>query len=132
MKARHLVGWLFGLLLGFSCVTTRPPDAAPRASGEGAEPIAEVLRGFVAAARARQFDVVWGLLSERWRTRATPASLEVDFDAEPLAEVRLRHLEAGLGGPLRIEAARAQLTLGPGRALVLVREDAGWRVDRLE
>lgn len=132
MKARHLVGWLCGLLLGLSCVTARPPDASHHASGEGSEPIAEVLRGFVAAARSRQFDLVWGLLSERWRTRTTPVSLTVDFDAEPLAQARLQRLEAGLGGPLLIEGARAQLTLGPGRALVLVREEAGWRVDRLE
>jgi hypothetical protein len=94
--------------------------------------VVEVAHAFVSATRDRRFDVVLGLLSERWRARSTAARLAADFDVEPLAEERLRRVEAALAGRPRIEGDTAQLPLGPGRALVLVREATGWRVDRLE
>jgi hypothetical protein len=59
-------------------------------------------------------------------------SLTADFDAEPLALDRLRRVEEALSSQPLLDGGVAELPLGPGRALVLVREEAGWRIDRLE
>lgn len=120
------------IALVLSCVTPRPPEPIGARQGDDTEPVLDVARAFVTATRARQFDIVWGLLSERWRGVTTVERLAVDFEAEPLALERLRRVEVALGTQPVLDGGVAELPLEPGRALVLLREEGGWHIDRLE
>lgn len=120
------------IALVLSCVTPRSPDPIGPRRGDDAGSVLDVARAFVAATRARQFDVVWGLLSERWRGVTTVERLTVDFDAEPLALDWLRRVEVALGTQPVLDGGVAELPLGPGRSLVLLREAGGWHIDCLE
>jgi hypothetical protein len=95
----------------------------------------ETLRRFAAALDAGRFAEAHALLSARWRRATTPARLAVDFaGAGPAAAEAARRAAAAAeaGVPLAREGPTARLPVGPDRAAVLVVEDGGWKVDRLE
>ena len=95
----------------------------------------EVLARFCRALEASRWDEGHALLSSRWREAYTPARLAADrAGAGPAAgEAASRALAAAeAGAPVAREGPRALLSVGPGRAAVLVAEGGGWRVDALE
>ncbi len=103
---------------------------APRADAPDA-----ALRAFAAALTGGRFEEAHALLSARWRTAYTPRRLEVDLaGAGPAGrEAAARALSAlDSGAPLVREGAVARLPLGGDRAVLLVLEDGGWKVDALE
>lgn len=124
---------LAAALLVLSCVTARPvaPPATPAPGPAEEVAVLEVARAFTVASRARRFDVVHGLLSSRWRAESSAATLEVDFDAEPLAAARVGRVEEALASTPRVQGTTAELLLGRAVTLVLVREAGAWRVDGL-
>lgn len=103
-------------------VTEAPPDAAPR----------EALERFLTAVEAGDFQAAYLLLAPAWRQRYTPARLEKDFQLEPLAKERLARVRAALGNPVAVSADGAQLPLGDGRAVRLVKEGGGYTIAALE
>ncbi len=103
-------------------VAELPPAEAPR----------QVLERFVAAVDARDFDAAYGLLAPAWRARYTPARLKADFTAEPTAPDRVERLRAALDRPLTVTADGAELPLGDGRAVRLLREAQSYTVVSLE
>jgi hypothetical protein len=94
-----------------------------------------VLERFTAALTARRWPEAYALLSERWRARYTPSRLASDWasagSVSQEAAERARALLAA-GQPLVTRAQTATLTVGEGRAAILVHEVGGWRVDALE
>ena len=86
---------------------------------------AQALRAFIAAVRAADLDRLGALLSDDLRAR-----MEDDWqDRALLIEARLA--EPG-GLELAADGASAILRYAPGRALVLVQDEAGWRISVLE
>lgn len=93
---------------------------------------AQTLEAFLAAAEARNFPKVYGLLSADLQGRYTPDRLEKDFAAEPLASERLARARAAVGQPCVLKEGSALLPLGAGKAVRLVKEPAGYRIAELE
>jgi hypothetical protein len=124
-----LVAALGVAALGAGCATARGPGPVEEPAARAA------LERFTAAAQAGRWDEAWPLLSARWRARATPALLALDWKGSgpvgPEAVERVRRLLAA-GERLRVSGAEATLAVGEGRAARLRREEAGWRVDALE
>ena len=86
---------------------------------------AQAVRAFIAAVRAADLDRLGALLSDDLR-----AHMENDWhDRALLIEARLA--EPG-GLELAADGESAILRYAPGRALVLVQGDAGWRISVLE
>jgi hypothetical protein len=117
-----------GLLALGACATAPPLPAST--SGDPSGPRATLDR-FLRAAGARDFEGAHALLSARWRERVSPARLAADFEVEPLAARRL-DLAGAAADRLQVRGSTARLPLGQGRALVLIEEAGGWRVDQLE
>ena len=103
-------------------VAEPPPEAAPR----------QALERFVASVDRGDFQAAYLLLAQPWRNRYTPARLEKDFQLEPQAKDRVARVRAALGGPLEVSRDGAQLPLGGGRAVRLVREDGDYKIAALE
>jgi hypothetical protein len=102
---------------------------AELAPGEGPK---EALARFLDAADAGDFASAYGMLSGSWRARYTPALFAKDFAAEPLAKERLARARAGLSASVVWSEDQAQLPLGGGKAVRLVREGGVFRVAALE
>jgi hypothetical protein len=103
---------------------------APRADAPDA-----ALRAFATALAGGRFEAAHALLSARWRLAYTPRRLAQDLaGAGPAGrEAAARALSAlDAGSPLIREGKAARLPLGGDRAVVLVLEDGGWKVDALE
>jgi hypothetical protein len=121
------------LALGAACAgaggAQRPPSGTDEAAAR------EVLRRFARALEAGRVEEAHALLSARWRAATTPGRLALDWRGagpgarEATARVRER-LEAG--DPLERSGGATRLPLGAGRAVLLVEEPGGWRVDALE
>jgi len=95
----------------------------------------EVLGRFARALDAGRFDEAHALLSARWRATYTPGRLALDFrGAGPAAREAAARVAAGVAAGEPVERARegARLSVGGGRAALLVAEGGGWRVDALE
>jgi len=103
-------------------VADPPAEAAPR----------QALERFVASVDRGDFKAAYLLLAQSWRDRYTPARLEKDFQLEPQAKDRVARVRAALGGPLEVSRDGAQLPLGGGRAVRLVREDGDYKIAALE
>jgi hypothetical protein len=116
-----------GLLLALAGCAAAPPRPSPD-PGPG-----QVLERFLVAVGRHDMDTAYELLSGRWRARLTPDRLARDLDeggdvaADRLARARL----AARSDPL-VEGDLAAFSIGDGRAVRLVREPGGWRVDALE
>jgi hypothetical protein len=95
----------------------------------------KVLKRFLTAVEARDFETVYGCLAQTWRDRYTPARLEKDFALEPQAKDRVARVRAALARKgLVVEVSRegVQFPLGEGRAVRLVREAGDYRIAALE
>jgi len=103
-------------------VADPPPEAEPR----------RALERFVSAVEGGDIQAAYLLLAPSWRDRYTPARLEKDFQLEPQAKDRLARVKAALGGPLEVSAEGAQLPLGGGRAVRLIKEGGGYKIAALE
>lgn len=103
-------------------VADPPPDVAPR----------KALEQFVGAVDRRDFQQAYLLLSQGWRDRYTPQRLEKDFAQEPLAKERVERARAALSGPWAVTAGGAELPLGEGKAVRLVKEGGAYKVAALE
>lgn len=116
-----------------ACASGARP-VAPASSVPRAGP-AEALERFTAALAAQRWPEAYALLSGRWRAGYTPARLAADWSAAgPVgrdAADRARALLAA-GQPFAVHGRTATLTVGEGRAAVLVEEEGAWRVDALE
>ncbi len=133
--ARLVAAVLAAALLLPACATRGPtvpePDAGA-ASGAMADP-AETLGGFVTAARERDFETVWGLLASPLRARYTPETLARDFSrVEQGALERLSRAGLEASAAPEVEGGRARFPIGDGRAVQLVLEADGWKVEALE
>jgi hypothetical protein len=134
-----------GLALAF--VTALAPAAlvacasGPRQPSHVASPAsapagpAEVLERFTTALTAQRWPEAYALLSDRWRARYTPSRLASDWAAAGSVSreaAERAHALLAAGQRPTIRARGATLTVGAGRAAVLVEEEGGWRVDALE
>jgi len=104
----------------------RVADPSPR------DAIRQALERFLAAVEGGDFEAAYRLLAPSWRARYTPWRLEQDFRLEPLARDRLARVRAALSGRVDIFPDGAQLPLGGGRAVRLVREGGGYTIAALE
>lgn len=119
-------------LLAAGCATgpTRPEPPPAEAVDEGP---ALALAAFVAAVDGGRFDEAYGLLSGRWRARLTPERLRDDLaEGGALAVDRLARARLAAGGSVRREGDLARFPIGDGKAVRLVREGSGWKIDALE
>lgn len=97
------------------------------------EQAAQVLSRFLDAADAGDFEGALQLLGASWRNRYTPQRFGEDFAREPLAKERLQRARSALGqANWVVDAAGAQLPLGEGRAVRLMREGDALKVVALE
>jgi hypothetical protein len=110
-----------------------PPHPHPLAPDEEAR---ATLDAFLQAEQAQDFNKVYGLLDAPLRTRYTPERLQTDYNRDQeLAHDKLARIRAALqaGTPLQVyDDGRAELPLGPHRAVELVKEQTGWKVHSLE
>lgn len=92
-----------------------------------------VLARFLDAAEAGDFAQVYGLLASPLRARYTPATLERDFAAEPLAKERLSRARFALERqPPVYRAGAVEFPLAEGRAVRLVPEGGAYKVAAIE
>jgi hypothetical protein len=108
-----------------------PPP--PAGSDDGAA--REVLARFARALEEARFDEAHALLSARWRAEYSPGRLALDFrGAGPAAREAAAAVAARIaaGEPIARSPDGARLSVGGGRAALLVAEAGGWRVDALE
>ena len=94
--------------------------------------VRQALERFLAAVEGGDFGAAYRLLAPAWRERYTPGRLEQDFRLEPAARDRLARVRAALSGRVDLSRDGAQLPLGGGRAVRLVREGGGYTIDALE
>ncbi|MGQ0504011.1 MAG: hypothetical protein ACT4TC_01700 [Myxococcaceae bacterium] len=120
---------LHSLLLLLVCLSCATPSAVQTPASEPPEAI---VTRFLAAVDAKDFPGAYRLLSARWRGRYTPEQLRADFDAEPSAGQRLDRIRAALSSPFQVTPEGAQLVLGEGKVLRLIREAESYRVASLE
>ncbi|MFO0600361.1 MAG: hypothetical protein U0228_33940 [Myxococcaceae bacterium] len=128
-------------LVASACVTTpapTPPAPIVKPPVVTVAPVADLnaeprraLEGFLAAANEKRFEQVRTYLSRPLRDRYSPAALQRDFDAEPVAKDRLRMIAAHLDA-LVARGEQASLEWAPGHTLLLLREPDGWRVASLD
>ena len=97
--------------------------------GEGPQ---QALARFLDAVDAADFSLAYGMLAGPWRARYTPALFAKDFAAEPLAKERLQRARAALAGEVVWAGDEAQLPLGGGKAVRLLREGGSYKVAALE
>ena len=97
-------------LLLAACAGAHP--RSPGGSADSPAAAAEVLSRFAAAVAAGRPGEVWPLLSDRWRSRSTPATLAAElFAASQGADFIRTHDPAALRQALAVQAALAG---GPG------------------
>jgi hypothetical protein len=108
-------------------------QAAPELYGQDSTEAAEaVILRFAAAVRARHFDEAWRCLSMSWRGRYSVEALTRDFEAEPTASARLeRAVLAAEGIPVK-DGHTVRFPVAGGGAVVVQKENDGWRLDALE
>src|SRR5690606_17283108 len=112
--------------------STLEPSTRAASDWSAAEP-EEILGAFVSAARGRDFETVWTLLASPLRARYSPETLARDFEqvGQGALEGLARAEIAGRREPQR-SGDRARFELAEGRAVELVREADGWKVESLE
>jgi hypothetical protein len=141
MNRLQALGALIALvLLADGCASpkggVRPPDAAPVAVPvQPGDPVKDVLRSFVAAVKAKQFQAAFDCVSPKWHQRyASAQAFGEDLARAPLAGERLVRLEQALDGAAAVssEENRATISLGGSRVTVLTRGPAGWVIDELD
>lgn len=115
--------------MGQECpaIKAGPDQVAP---GEAPE---AVLARFLDAAAAGDFSTAYGLLASPLRARYTPATLERDFTAEPLAKERLARARFALEHqPPAYREGAVEFPIAEGRAVRLVPEGGGYKVAAIE
>ena len=91
------------------------------------------LRAFLDATEAGDFDAAYRLLSGPWRARYTPERLAADFDeVEGAARERLTRAALAASREPVIAGNTAELSIGGGKCVRLVKEDDGWKIQALE
>lgn len=113
-------------------VVTPVEPVAPVVAVDAQAPMRAVVRAFVAAAEAKEFEVVRGLLVRSLRERYSGALLARDFGAEPLAAARVAQIKAKVDGAFVERGESATLSWAEGRAVRLAREEGEWRISALE
>ena len=92
----------------------------------------EALGKFLDAVSSNDFESAYRMLAGPWRGRYTPARLKADFAAEPLAKERLERARAALAGDFVWRGETAELPVGEGKSVKLVREGGAFKVAALE
>jgi hypothetical protein len=121
------------LALGCAAATSSAYPPIPRGDDDAAA--RAVLVRFAGAVQAGRWEEAHALLTARWRAAYTASRLAADYrGAGPVAGEAAGRVTALLaaGAPLTRDRGRVTLPAGPGVAAVLLLEDGGWRVDRLE
>src|SRR5262249_50277587 len=108
------------------------PELGTESELPGSDGAAEVLARFIKASERGDFKTAYGLLTARWRARYTPDRLAQDFAREPLAKERLARARAALERGPTTHGNEALFPVGNGRAVVVLREEDGYRVASLE
>jgi hypothetical protein len=98
------------------------------------DPVKDVLRTFVAAVKAKQFQAAFDCVSAKWHQRyASAQAFGEDLAKAPLGGERLLRLEQAVDGAAVSQVEnRATLSLGGSRVTVLTLGPAGWRIDELD
>ncbi|HEX9244225.1 MAG TPA: hypothetical protein VF875_17405 [Anaeromyxobacter sp.] len=115
-----------------ACATGRPP---PPPTGSDDAAARQVLGRFARAVRMGRWEEADALLSARWRATHGPGRLALDArGAGPAAGEAAARVVGALDAGVALERApgAARLSVGAGRAAVVVLEPQGWRVDALE
>lgn len=124
--------YLLALSLLAGCATGPVRPEARPAEVADAAPV-QALVAFLAAVDGGRFDEAYGLVSGRWRARLTPDRLRDDLaEGGALAADRLERARRAVGGPVLRKGDRADLPIGEDRAVRLVHEASGWKIDALE
>jgi len=92
----------------------------------------EALGKFLDAVAANDFEAAYRMLAGSWRAKYTPARFKADFAAEPLAKERLDRARAALGSEILWKGETAELAVGDGKSVKLVREGGAFKVAALE
>ncbi len=130
MRALPLAAVAFGVACAARPVAVSPPAPAPRTDADEAR---AALLAFVAAAEERRFEACYEMLAAPLRARYTAARLAADWRlAETVAGERLARARASAAAAPQIRGDQASFPVGTGRAVLLVREAAGWRVASLD
>ncbi|MGI5865560.1 MAG: hypothetical protein ACOX6T_26355 [Myxococcales bacterium] len=91
------------------------------------------LRAFLDATEAGDFEAAYRLLAGSWRARYTPERLAADFDqVEGAARERLTRAALAASREPIIAGNTAELPVGGGKCVRLVKEDDGWKIQALE
>lgn len=127
---RRLV--LLPLVLSAACATA-PVRPAPPPMEAADEAPARALLAFLDAVDAGRFEEAYLLLSGRWRATLTPDRLRDDLaDGGVLARDRLARARLAASGTAVREGDCARFPIAEGRAVSLVLEESGWKIDDLE
>ncbi len=135
MRARPAAALAAAALAALACAGAAPRREAALPQGLDEAAARAALERFAGDLEQGRFDDAARLLSARWRAVYTPARLAMDFGgAGPSGREAAARVVAALtsGGLVERDGAQARLSLGDGRAAVLVAEGGAWRVDALE
>lgn len=92
----------------------------------------EALARFLDSAERGDFESAYRLLAASWRSKYTPDRLKADFEAEPLARERLVRARAALKEEVVWKGEAAELPVGEGGAVRLMREGGAFKVAAIE
>jgi hypothetical protein len=126
---------LASVALALAAACAGAGGARPPPPGTDERAAREVLRRFARALEDGRFEEAHALLSARWRAEYSPGRLALDFrGAGPAAREAAAAVAARIaaGEPIARSPDGARLSVGGGRAALLVAEAGGWRVDALE
>ncbi len=121
-----MVGCMVMLSSLQSCAVTK------FSTGGQAQAIHRVLQQFVQSTLKRDFATSFGLVSARWKQHSSAEQFKSDFEADGMAETRLRRVSAAASLSPQVSGSRAQIVLDRTRVLKLRLEDGFWRIDQLE
>jgi hypothetical protein len=93
----------------------------------------DTLEQFLVAAESAKFEAAYRLLSSRLRGRYTPARLAEDFSqVKEQAHDNLARARLALASSPQVGERRAEFPIVEGKAVRLVLEDDGWKLESLE
>lgn len=93
----------------------------------------DTLEQFLVAAESAKFEAAYRLLASRLRARYTPARLAEDFSqVKEQAHDNLARARLALSSSPQVGERRAEFPIVERKAVRLVLEDDGWKLESLE